>query len=460
MDRRAVGLAHRRLAIVDVAGGHQPMANEDETVWIVFNGEIYNHAALRPGLEAARAPLPHAQRHGDHPPPLRGGGRALRRAPARACSPSPSGTARRGRLLLARDRLGIKPLYYARHRRRARSSAPRSRRILAAAAAAASSTTQCCPSSWPPASSPARRPSSAGVRKLLPGHTLTWSAEDGLAAAPLLAAAVTPVTTRGATLDAARRARCASGSSEAVQQPPHERCAPRALPLRRHRLQRAGRRSWRRWSGSPCAPSRSASTEREANELALRAAGRRAVGAEHREVVVSPDEFFAALPRLVWHEDEPIAFPSSVPLYFVSRLAREHVKVVLTGEGADELFLGYNRYRVTAWNERLGRAVPGAGAARRCAQPSARRRRAPAAALRRYAAADVPGAPARDRAGSSTRTSRSSPQRCQRSAPRADRAAGRRDPYADALALLRGGAGGAARSHEPRRPARPTWSSS
>jgi len=66
----------------------------------------------------------------------------------------------------------------------------------------------------------------------------------------------------------------------------------------------------------------------------------------------------------VWHEDEPIAFPSSVPLYFVSRLAREHVKVVLTGEGADELFLGYNRYRVTAWNERLGRvyrvSVPGA----------------------------------------------------------------------------------------------------
>jgi asparagine synthase (glutamine-hydrolysing) len=69
---------------------------------------------------------------------------------------------------------------------------------------------------------------------------------------------------------------------------------------------------------------------------------------------VSPEEFFDALPRLVWHEDEPIAFPSSVPLHFVSALAREHVKVVLTGEGADELFGGYNRYRVTAWNQRLG----------------------------------------------------------------------------------------------------------
>jgi asparagine synthase (glutamine-hydrolysing) len=92
-----------------------------------------------------------------------------------------------------------------------------------------------------------------------------------------------------------------------------------------------------------------------ANELAYARLAARAVGAEHREVVVSPEEFFDTLPRLVWHEDEPIAFPSSVPLYFVSRLAGEHVKVVLTGEGSDELFLGYSRYPVTLWNERLGR---------------------------------------------------------------------------------------------------------
>src|SRR2546426_9044399 len=95
-------------------------------------------------------------------------------------------------------------------------------------------------------------------------------------------------------------------------------------------------------------------SEPEANELACARLGAGAGGAEHREVVVSGAQFFQALPRLVWHEDEPIAFPSSVPLYFVSRLAAEHVKVVLTGEGADELFLGYPWYRVTAWNERLG----------------------------------------------------------------------------------------------------------
>ncbi len=62
------------------------------------------------------------------------------------------------------------------------------------------------------------------------------------------------------------------------------------------------------------------------------------------EIVIDDRDFFGALPRLVWHEDEPIAHPSSVPLYFVSMLAREHVTVVLTGEGSDELLAGYGKY--------------------------------------------------------------------------------------------------------------------
>ena len=75
------------------------------------------------------------------------------------------------------------------------------------------------------------------------------------------------------------------------------------------------------------------------------------------------DHFFGALPRLVWHEDEPIAHPSSVPLYYVSTLARQHVTVVLTGEGSDELLAGYGKYLRTAWNWRANvvyeRLVPG-----------------------------------------------------------------------------------------------------
>jgi asparagine synthase (glutamine-hydrolysing) len=120
------------------------------------------------------------------------------------------------------------------------------------------------------------------------------------------------------------------------------------------------------------------------NELPFARLAAQAVGARHHEVVVSPRDFFGALPRLVWHEDEPIAFPSSIALNFVSQLARPHVKVVLTGEGADELFLGYNWYRLTAWNERLGRHY-------RAAMPSALQRGVRRAvsglprALRRYA---------------------------------------------------------------------------
>jgi asparagine synthase (glutamine-hydrolysing) len=102
--------------------------------------------------------------------------------------------------------------------------------------------------------------------------------------------------------------------------------------------------------------------EREANELEFARLVAERFRTDHHEVTVSPSEFFAALPKLVWHEDEPIAHPSSVALYFVSRLAAAHVKVVLTGEGSDETLGGYNRYRVTLLNHRLGRpysALPG-----------------------------------------------------------------------------------------------------
>src|SRR5262249_23562540 len=68
-----------------------------------------------------------------------------------------------------------------------------------------------------------------------------------------------------------------------------------------------------------------------------------------------PEQFFGALPSLVYHEDEPIAHPSSIPLYFVSRLAARHVKVVLTGEGSDEMLAGYDKYRKTLYNLALGR---------------------------------------------------------------------------------------------------------
>src|SRR5437867_12396296 len=108
-----VGLGHRRLAIVDVAAGHQPMANEDQTVWIVFNGEIYNHAELRPELEARG----HRYRTRSDTETIlhlyeEEGERCVERL--RGMFAFAVWDRTRNRLLLARDRLGIKPLYYAR----------------------------------------------------------------------------------------------------------------------------------------------------------------------------------------------------------------------------------------------------------------------------------------------------------------------------------------------------------
>jgi asparagine synthase (glutamine-hydrolysing) len=101
--------------------------------------------------------------------------------------------------------------------------------------------------------------------------------------------------------------------------------------------------------------------ERAFNELEFARQVSSAIKADAHEVVIDGHQFFDAWPRLLWHEDEPIAHPSSVPLYFVSELARRHVKVVLTGEGSDELLAGYGKYPRALMNWRAGglyRLVP------------------------------------------------------------------------------------------------------
>jgi asparagine synthase (glutamine-hydrolysing) len=79
------------------------------------------------------------------------------------------------------------------------------------------------------------------------------------------------------------------------------------------------------------------------------------IHSDHHEVRLSREEFFDSLPRLIWHEDEPIVWPSSVSLYYVARLARERVTVVLTGEGSDETLAGYTRYAWTLLNSKMDR---------------------------------------------------------------------------------------------------------
>src|SRR5213594_389294 len=258
----------------------------------------------------------------------------------------------RRRLLLARDRLGIKPLYYARTDREL-LFASEIKALLAASPIRAEFNEAVLPEYLATRFVAGEETFFRGIRKLLPGRTLSWSLADGFRERRYWRL---PFVTDDSPAELQERASHLRTRLEAAVRSHLMSDVPLGLFLSGG-LDSSGLAAL--MAPMVKEPIRTFSvgfTEREANELGYARLAARAAGAEHREVVVSPAEFFEVLPRLVWHEDEPIAHASSVPLYFVSRLAREHVKVVLTGEGSDELFLGYNWYRVTAWNERLGRS--------------------------------------------------------------------------------------------------------
>ena len=351
-----VGLAHRRLAIVDVAGGHQPMANEDESVWIVFNGEIYNHQQLRPELEARGH---HYRTRSDTETILHlyeeEGERCVERL--RGMFAFALWDRVQGRLLLARDRLGIKPLYYACTDQEL-LFASEIKGILAAEAFRPEFNDAILPEFLASRFVAGQETFFRRVRKLLPGRTLSWSAAEGFRERRYW---VPPVRNDRSTADMQVRGEEVRSKLESVVASHLMSDVPVGLFLSGGLDSTALAALMAPAAHSPMHAFSVGFSEAEANELPYARLAARAVGAEYHEVLVSPQEFFQALPRLVWHEDEPIAFSSSVPLYFVSKLAQRHVKVVLTGEGADELFLGYDyRYRVTALNERLGRLYWGA----------------------------------------------------------------------------------------------------
>ena len=346
-----VGLGHRRLAIVDVAAGQQPMRNEDGSCWIVFNGEIYNHPSLCRQLTARGHRY---QTRSDTETILH-----LYEEQGDRCVESLQGMFAfalwdrpRQRLLLVRDRLGIKPLYYACTDTEL-LFASEIKAILAAGPIRAEFNEAILPEFLATRFVSGAGTFFRGIQKLLPGRSLTWSAADKLQERRYWQLPDAADGSSGGGL-AEHAAEVRSRLSEVVQS--HLMSdVPLGLFLSGG-IDSSGLAAI--MAPLVAEPIRTFSVgfdEPDANEFAYARVAARAVGAEHREVVVTPAEYFDVLPRLVWQEDEPIAFSSSVPLYFVSRLAQEHVKVVLTGEGADELFLGYNRYRVTAWNERLGR---------------------------------------------------------------------------------------------------------
>jgi asparagine synthase (glutamine-hydrolysing) len=358
-----VGLGHRRLSIVDVAHGQQPMYSEDRRFVIVYNGEVFNHPTLQPELEAAGVRY---RTRSDTETVLhlyeRLGERALERMRGMFAFAIWDGLERR--LFLARDRYGVKPLYYAHRPDGTLVFGSEIKALLPAQHDRAALNREALPDFLANHAPSGAATLFAGIMRLPPGHTLSW--QDGRISIrqywDVDFADAHAAPTPGSAAERALIGKYRERFTEAVRLRLMSD-VPLGMFLSGGIDSAAITATMATLVKEPIRTFSMAFAEREANELEYARLVASAYRTEHREVVVSPAQFFAELPRLLWHEDEPLAHPSSVALYFVSQLASRHVKVVLTGEGSDETLAGYNRYRVTEYNARLGalyqRCLPG-----------------------------------------------------------------------------------------------------
>src|SRR4030088_2730509 len=347
----AVGIGMRRLSIVDVAGGHQPISNEDGTLWIVFNGEIYNHLALREQL------ITRGHRYSTHsdtetvihlyeeygPDCVQ----HLRGMFAFAIWNRNTRT-----LFIARDRLGIKPLYYKLTPERLLFGSE-IKAVLAHGGIQPEFNRAVLPEYLAFGYLSGEESFYAGIRKLLPGHTMTIGA-NGKAEIrrywDLDASKTHGSRDDSYYIKSYRELLEGAVNSHLMSDVPLgvflsggvDSSAVAALMTKLRR--------------EPVETFSVGYTEQTYSELPFARTVSDHIRSRHHEVLVSEHDFFAALPHLIWHEDEPIVWPSSVSLYFVSRLARERVSVGLTGEGADETLAGYTRYAFTLKNAALDRA--------------------------------------------------------------------------------------------------------
>ncbi|HWB82786.1 MAG TPA: asparagine synthase (glutamine-hydrolyzing) [Bryobacteraceae bacterium] len=343
-------LGHRRLSIIDVAAGHQPMANEDATLWIIFNGEIFNHSDLRPELEQAghryatrcdTETILHAyEQYGPD---------CLSRFRGMFSLAIWNKQARR--LFCARDRLGKKPFYYY-WDGRVFAFASEIKALLQHPEISARFEESLLPEYLAFGYVSEERTLFSGIRKLMPGHYLVLDLSASSPQPEIHQYWEIPDSTRTEEQSEDAWVReCRRRLEETV----HMRLmsdVPLGMFLSGGVDSSAIAAIMKRQFDGPVKTFAVGYQEERYSELSYAAHVARSIGTEHHEVVVGMEDFFNALPRLVWHEDEPIAWPSSVSLHFVSKLAAEQVKVVLTGEGSDEMFGGYSRYRFFALNQR------------------------------------------------------------------------------------------------------------
>jgi asparagine synthase (glutamine-hydrolysing) len=336
----ALTLGHTRLSIIDVEGGAQPLLNEDGSVVTVFNGEIWNHRDLRAQLErlghtfrtrADTEVLVHGyEEWGDDLPKHLDGMFAFALWDRTAKF-----------LLLARDRLGKKPLYVVEspHGIAFGSDA---RSALLAAGARAELDEAALPEFLAQRYTVAPKTVFKGVRRLQPGHAFSvdgaiarewayWSLLEGRSDtvdSEMLRELLGNAVSKRLMSDVPVGALLSGGVDSAAIV--GLACEAGAEGLQTFTI---------------------GFDDPRYDERPLARLTAQKHGTEHHELVVGADSFLEALPRLSWFRDEPIAEPSEVPLLLLAEFAGKHVKVALTGDGGDELFGGYPKYRA----ERIAR---------------------------------------------------------------------------------------------------------
>ncbi len=339
-DRHA-GLAHARLSIIDLASGQQPMANEDETLWIVFNGEIFNYLELRDELVAAghrfrtrsdTEVILHAWEQWGEDAFDRLNGQwaiALWDAPAR-------------RLILARDRVGVRPLYWAEHA---------GQLVFGSEVKALFAGAPTLPRAFDPVgldqtftfwTAVAPRTVFAGIHELPPGHLRI--VEPGGARERAYWTPQYPADFAGAVDEAAEAVRAALARATELRMLRADVDVGSYLSggLDSSLIATLGLAA--KGTGFHTFALRFADAEYDEGQFQRLMSAR--LGSTHHELTVTRGDIARVFPQVLWHAERPILRTAPAPMFLLSGLVREHgIKVVLTGEGADEMFAGYDLFR-------------------------------------------------------------------------------------------------------------------
>ena len=347
-----VALGMRRLSIIDLDHGQQPICNEDGSVWIVFNGEIYNYRELRRDLERKG----HTFRTASDTETIV----HLYEDLGPRCVDALRGMfafaiwdARQRRLLLARDRLGIKPLYYA-ERDGELLFASELKPILQLPHVDRSVSWEAASHLFTSLATPSSQSIVAGIRKLEPARIATATADRPLKIERYWDVEFVPdeETSEDELVERLRELLVESVSLHQVSDVPVGAFLSGGIDSSAIVATMA-----------PIAPGRFKTfsigfAEGGYNELDYARQVASAFGTDHYDLILRPD-VVRIVEDLTWYLDEPFGDTSAIPTYMVSKLAAEHVKVVLSGDGGDELFAGYDKYLVERRERRLDK-VPGA----------------------------------------------------------------------------------------------------